>query len=57
MVAQATDSTGNSKRHLLNLNLMGPKMYISLGRGNLLVLRIETRICLNIDIHKIPFDN
>jgi hypothetical protein len=39
------------------INLMGYHMDISLGRGNLLASRLGTRICLNIDVPKIPFDN
>ena len=39
------------------INLMGYQMDISVGRGYLLISRLETRICLNIDVPKIPFDN
>ncbi len=39
------------------INLMGYQMDISVGRGYLLISRLETRICLNIDVPKITFDN
>jgi hypothetical protein len=36
---------------------MGYQMDIPVEGGNLLASRLEIRICLNIDIPQIPFDN